>query len=74
MSVNITFDDKSYTEFIRNMSTKGMFIDSNIQIPPGRALLLTYDLPEQGPNKRIGQVVWSTPRGMGIRLPDGGGF
>ncbi len=74
MAVNFTFDDKAYSEFIRNISKRGMFIVSNMQIPSGRALTLSYNLPEQGPAKRIGQVVWSDSGGMGIRLPAGGEF
>jgi hypothetical protein len=35
---------------------------------------LTYHSPRQGPKKHIGQVVWTDPRGMGIRLPKGGEF
>ena len=74
IAVNFAFDDKCYTEYIRNISEGGIFISSTMQIPPGRALLLTYDLTEQGSAKRIGQVVWSDPEGMGVRLPEGGEF
>lgn len=74
MAVNFVIDDKAYTEFSRNISKGGMFIDSTMQIPAGRALLLSYDLPKQGPTKRIGQVVWSDSTGMGIRLPRGGEY
>jgi hypothetical protein len=35
---------------------------------------LTYHSPQQGPKKRIGQVVWTDSGGMGIRLPKGGEF
>ena len=72
MAVDFAFDDKSYTEFIRNISNRGLFIETNMQIPPGRAVLLTYDSPEQGPIKRIGKVVRSEPTGVGLRLPNGG--
>jgi hypothetical protein len=72
IAVNIVIDDKAYTEFSRNMSKGGMYIDSNMQIPTGRALLLTYQESQQKPTKRIGQVVWSDSMGMGIRLPKGG--
>ncbi len=54
------------------MSKGGMYIDSNMKIPAGRALLLTYQEFQQKPTKRIGQVVWSDSMGMGIRLPKGG--
>ncbi len=74
MAVNIAYDDKAHTDFIRNISRSGMFIDSNKAIPAGRALLLTYDLPGQGPTKCIGQVVWMNSEGMGVRLPEGGEF
>ena len=74
VAVNFSFDDKAHTEFIRNISQSGMFIDSNMQIPKGRALILSYDLPERGATKCIGQVVWSDSMGMGIRLPKGGAF
>ena len=72
MAVNIVIDDKAYTEFSRNMSEGGMYIDSSLKIPAGRALLLTYQESQQKPTKRIGQVVWSDSMGMGIRLPKGG--
>ena len=74
MAVNFVINDKAYTEFTRNISKSGMFIDSNMQIPAGHALLLTYQAPMQTPTKRIGQVVWSDAVGMGIRLPEGGEY
>ena len=74
MAVNFVIDDKAYTEFSRNISDGGMYIDSNMQIPAGRALLLAYQMPRQKPTKRIGQVVWSDSMGMGIRLPKGGEY
>jgi len=74
MAVTIAYEDKIYTDFIRNMSKRGVYIDTNKQIPAGRALILTYHSPQQGPKKRIGQVVWTDSGGMGIRLPKGGEF
>ena len=74
MAVNIAYEDKVYTEFIRNISKRGVYIATNEQIPAGRALILTYHSPQQGPEKRIGQVVWTDSKGMGIRLPKGGEF
>ena len=74
MAVNLVIDDKAYTEFSRNISKGGMYIGSNMQIPAGRALLLAYQVSQQKPTKRIGQVVWSDSMGMGIRLPKGGKY
>ena len=74
IAVNLVIDDKAYTEFTKNISKGGMCIDSNMQIPAGRALLLAYQVPQQKPIKRIGQVVWSDSMGMGIRLPKGGEY
>jgi len=72
--VNFAFDDKAHTAFIRNVSAGGLYIDCVENIPPQRAIILTYHPPRKGPIKRIGQVVWSDSAGMGIRLPEGGEF
>jgi len=60
----------NHQDYLGNGS--GMFIDSNLKIPAGSALMLAYHPPQQGPTKRVGQVVWSNSAGMGIRLPVGG--
>jgi hypothetical protein len=74
MTVDIAYEDKVYTDFIRNISNNGVYINTSEHIPIGRALILTYHSPQQGPKKRIGQVVWTDSGGMGIRLPKGGEF
>lgn len=74
IGVNFAYDDKAYTEFIRNISERGFYIESNEQIASGYAIMLTYQPPQQGPAKHIGKVVWSDSTAMGIRLAEGGKY
>ena len=74
IAVNFAFDDKAYTDFIRNISKNGIYIESKEQVPRGRAIVLAYHPPKQRPTKRIGKIVRSNLSGMGVRFPKGGAF
>ncbi len=66
--VYFSFKDKAYTEFIRNISDKGMYIDGSARLSPGREIILGYRLPGQDYTKRPGLVVRKSSDGMGIQL------
>ena len=66
--ITFSFEDRAYTKFVRNISSRGMYIESDAQILKGCDLALSYHLPEKGGMKRVGKVVWTTPEGMGVLL------
>jgi len=66
--VTFLFKDRVFTEFIRNISQKGIYIESDVHASEGSELILSYQSTETGPFKGIGKVVWATTEGMGIRL------
>ncbi len=66
--ITFAFEDRIYTEFIRNISRRGIYIESDVQILKGRDLTLSYHLPEKEPIKRVGKVMWANSEGMGVQL------
>ena len=68
MPVNFAFEGKAYTEFIRNISNGGMYIESYMKIPAGKPITLTDTLPAKGPVKCRAMVVWDNSEGIGVQL------
>lgn len=65
--VNYATPDRAYSEFIRNVSESGVFIETKHLIPPGRELTLTFSLPGYcEPLKLMGKVVRTDTMGMGV--------
>lgn len=64
--------DTDHTAVIENISSGGVFIDSENALDVGRDILMTIQFPEEPkPVTLIGEVVWNNHKGMGIRFKMG---
>ena len=61
--------DLSYIDFITDINCWGVFIQSDKNVPVGEAILLTIPLHgDEQSIKVLGEVMWSSPQGMGIKF------
>jgi hypothetical protein len=68
MIVDYTFGGRAYTEFTRDISRRGVCIESNVRTPVGCDLTLVITPPEGEPIKLQGKVVWINAGQTGIHL------
>jgi len=67
-SIAVTLDGL-FTDFIRNISVGGVFIETSEAFQPGKALELEFSLPNQDKRfKVIGNIAWRSPEGIGVRF------
>jgi uncharacterized protein (TIGR02266 family) len=67
-SIAVTLDGV-FTDFIRNISTGGVFIETSEAFQPGKHLALKFSLPDQKePVEITGQIAWRSPEGVGVRF------
>jgi uncharacterized protein (TIGR02266 family) len=60
---------RTYRDFIKNISFGGIFIETPQQLSVGETLLLTFQIPKSNkPIKVEGEIVQTTPQGVGIRF------
>ena len=64
--------DKNHTAIIENISDGGVFLDTLDSFDIGHDIAMKIQLSrEQQPIMIIGEVVWNSPRGMGVRFKMG---
>jgi hypothetical protein len=69
MVVDYTTQGHAYRDFIQNISPDGAFIETPISFRIGQELSLTFALPScQKHIKITGQVVRTTPQGIGVKF------
>ncbi|MBW2004406.1 MAG: PilZ domain-containing protein [Deltaproteobacteria bacterium] len=58
-----------YKDFIQDISTGGVFIESHMPFTVGQEVSLTFPLPDyQKHVKALGEVVRITPQGVGVKF------
>ena len=58
-----------FTDFIRNISAGGVFIETSAPCLPGEHLTMMFSLPNQGePVKTMGKIMWRAPEGVGVKF------
>ena len=58
-----------FTDFIRNISPGGVFIETSAPCLPGDHLALMFSLPkEEEPVKVTGKIVWRAREGVGVKF------
>ena len=68
VAVEYVAQGRSYTEFIRDTSRGGMFIETYWPLMIGEKLSLTYSPPDKKrPIKISGEVVRTNPKGIGVK-------
>jgi hypothetical protein len=59
----------AHRSFIKNISADGAFIEFHRPVPTGPELTLVISfLEDQGPVKIMGQRVWTSEKGIGVRF------
>ena len=61
--------DLSFIDFITDINCWGVFIQSDKKVPVGESVSMTIPLHgDEQSIKIIGEVMWSSPQGMGIKF------
>jgi len=69
MAVDYSTQDHVYKDFIQNISAGGVFIQTNMPFSVGQEVSLTFPLPNyQKHIKIIGEVIRTTPQGVGVKF------
>ena len=69
MAVDYSTQDYVYKDFIQDISAGGVFIQTHMPFTVGQEVSLTFPLPNyQKHVKVIGEVVRSTPQGVGVKF------
>jgi Tfp pilus assembly protein PilZ len=69
IEVTYTTQDEVCTDFIKNISTGGLYIDTPAAFAAGEEITLTFAAPgQEGPIKVTGEIVWNVPGGLGVRF------
>jgi uncharacterized protein (TIGR02266 family) len=67
--VEFATEDRSYQEFIQDISTGGLFIETRSSLAIGQEITLILSLPNhERPMKIIGEVVRATQQGIGVKF------
>lgn len=67
MVVDYATQDRAYKDFIQNISAGGVFIETEMPFSVGQEISLTFPLPNYQKYVKInGEVVWTSPRGIGV--------
>lgn len=67
LSVNYATDERAYQEFIQDISTTGVFIETRHLLPVGQNIAMTFSFPSRQDNiKLTGSVARTTPQGLGV--------
>ena len=70
--VGYAYLDSNHTAIIENISQEGAFINSKSLPDIGKKLLMTIKFSEDSePISIIGEVVWLSPRGIGVKFNSG---
>ena len=69
MAVDYSTQDHVYKDFIQDISTGGVFIQTHMPFTVGQEVSLTFPLPSyQKHIKIVGEVVRSTAQGVGVKF------
>jgi uncharacterized protein (TIGR02266 family) len=69
MAVDYSTQDHVYKDFIQDISTGGVFIQTHMPFSVGQEVSLTFPLPNyQKHIKIVGEVVRSSPQGVGVKF------
>ncbi len=65
--VDYSTPDRAYSEFIRDVSERGVFIETKHLISPGQKIELTFSLPGHNePFNLMGKVIRAHSTGIGV--------
>ena len=70
---NITVDflvqDQKFTDNILDISTAGVFIETDATLNIGQAMIIRFSFPESENIVEVGgEIVWRSPKGIGVKF------
>ncbi len=69
IEVTYTTEDRTFTDFIKNISMGGVFMQTSASLNVGQQISLVFPFPTQEePIRMTGQVVWKSPVGVGVKF------
>ena len=69
MNVNYATCERSYNDFIKDISAGGLFIETRRPFSIGQDIVLTFPFPEDRKHVKIsGEIVRTTEKGIGVRF------
>ena len=69
MEVNFATPDRASSGFIQNISSDGLFVETNEPHTVGQYLTLSFRLPNSEDHIRVnGEIVRVSPQGIGVKL------
>ena len=75
MVVDYATHDRTYVDFIKDISESGVFIRTHMPFKIGQEISLTFPLPDHKRHVKVsGKIVWSCEDGIGVEfvMPDDG--
>ncbi len=69
IEVTYTTQNQVFTDYIKNISTGGVYIDTPAAFAAGEQITLTFASPNrEEPIRLTGEIVWNLPEGLGVRF------
>jgi uncharacterized protein (TIGR02266 family) len=69
MVIDYSAEDRLYKDYIENISTGGVFIETQMPFSKGQELSLSFPLPNYQKYIKIsGEIVRTSPHGIGVRF------
>jgi hypothetical protein len=69
IAADFAFQSRVFREFIRNISTGGVFIEIMTPLLNEADTTVVFSLPNHGePFKVVGTAIWNSLRGVGVRF------
>ena len=69
MVVDYVAQDRFCNDFIKNVSSGGMFIETRMPFLVGQDIILTFPLPKNRKHVKIaGEIIRTTPQGIGVKF------
>ena len=74
MPVEYAAEGRVHRDVIQNISSGGVFIETQEQLPVGQEISMTFKLPDSElPIKLRGEIIRTSPEGIGVRFKWQGG-
>ena len=69
MKVGCATPDLSFIDYVSDINCWGVFVQSAHRVPVGESIIMTIPLlGDEHAIKVIGEVMWTSPQGMGVRF------
>ncbi len=56
--------------WIKNINNGGVFVETEMSFSVGQVISITSSSPQFGEKNRIGEIVWISPHGIGVKFKE----